>query len=180
MRSQNCNTNNFKYPRFVKKTREPLVPLLHNANHQKDWIGEEACLRLLFGQNTSNSNKHFFWCCASEAFFLLPPLLCWYHVGRQIERWLKWKMTVSILLFCINWWSIVIMHRRQAWNVYQGNQLQKCATRTRQCMKYNGSLWLCLIITLCSSAANVLPQLLTKCHISRWHAFQSNKSESGW
>lgn len=26
-----------------------------------------------------------------------PPLLCWYHVGKQIERWLKWKMAVSVL-----------------------------------------------------------------------------------
>lgn len=54
-------------------------------------------------------------------FFPRPPLLCWYHVEKQIERWLKWKMTVGVLQLSINWWSIVITHRSRAWNVYPRN-----------------------------------------------------------
>lgn len=83
----------------ICKENQRLSPApLHNANRQKDGLAEDTHLWLSFGPNTSNSRTNsFLMVCKARHVFLLPLFLFWYHVGKQIERWLKCKMTVCIL-----------------------------------------------------------------------------------
>lgn len=96
LRSKTCNTNNFKYLWFVKRTRESL--LLHNPNRQKDRLAKDTWLWLLSGQNTSNSltNSYLMMCRRSISFLF-------YHYSVDIMWGNKLKDDWSgkwLLVYC--------------------------------------------------------------------------------